>query len=406
MPNYNIDSRSVFTRQTLEKFEDFAWLFFSSRENTHATSTLRADKARINKLCKIFGPMLISAIKHSDLLRWLIAMESKYKPKTTVEYLNLLKGIFKLAVYEKAITESPAEPLYVEVEPYSAPDPFLKSELETMSVTPTEYISDHNLIMSDATSGARVCEWLASKMGGVNLIKGTVRIDSNQVLGEAKSTKNTYSERCIEMSEPLKVILTEQMKIAAKNAEMTITEKLRKTNRTKTYQDRYLFVNPRTGLPYRDVKDFSQRVWKQFIADASALHQQRHGKPIRYRGMSQLRHTYASQALSAGANPVWLAKQLGHANTDMIFKHYAKWIKEDAQVDNNQAVSHQFSRLIGETKDPIIVGSIKKRAELKSLMQVKQALVYSEDNSLKQSIENAIQALEMEIAHFDEVNHG
>lgn len=28
MPNYNIDSQTVFTRQTLEKFEDFAWLFF------------------------------------------------------------------------------------------------------------------------------------------------------------------------------------------------------------------------------------------------------------------------------------------------------------------------------------------------------------------------------------------
>lgn len=142
------------------------------------------------------------------------------------------------------------------------------------------------------------------------------------------------------------------------------------------------------------------------MADASALHQQRHGKPIRYRGMSQLRHTYASQALSAGANPVWLAKQLGHANTDMIFKHYAKWIKEDAQVDNNQAVSHQFSRLIGETKDPIIVGSLKKRAELRSLIQVKKALVYSKDETLKRSIENAIRTLEAEIKRFEELNRG
>ncbi|MDF5267019.1 hypothetical protein P3628_24130, partial [Vibrio parahaemolyticus] len=109
MPNYNIDGQSIFTRHTLKKFEDFAWLFFSSRENTHEPATLRSDKARINKLCKIFGPMLISTIRHSDLLRWLMAMESKYKPKTTVEYLNLLKGIFRLAVHEKAITESPAD---------------------------------------------------------------------------------------------------------------------------------------------------------------------------------------------------------------------------------------------------------------------------------------------------------
>lgn len=39
MPNYNIDSQTVFTRQTLEKFEDFAWLFFY-REKTRTRHRL------------------------------------------------------------------------------------------------------------------------------------------------------------------------------------------------------------------------------------------------------------------------------------------------------------------------------------------------------------------------------
>ena len=29
----------------------------------------------------------------------------------------------------------------------------------------------------------------------------------------------------------------------------------------------------------------------------------------------------------AGINPAYIASQLGHANTAMLFKHYAKWIK-------------------------------------------------------------------------------
>ncbi|AVF92312.1 site-specific integrase [Vibrio diabolicus] len=406
MPNYHIDTHPIFAVNALEKFEDFANFFLNSRVNSHAKSTVRADKARINKLCKIFGEKLILEIRHSDLLRWLMAMEAKYKPKTTVEYLNLLKAIFRIAVYEKVITESPAEMLSVYVEFTSEPEPFSRSELETMSLTPTEFASDHNLIVSAPLIGARMCEMIALKRGDIDLEKGVVHIHSNQVLGEAKATKNIYSDRYVEINDPLRVILTDQLKISADNACMTIEERLRKTNQTKTYQEQYLFVNPCTGLPYRDVKDFSQRIWKQFMRDADALHQQRHGKSIKYRGLSQFRHTYASQALTAGVNPVWLAKQLGHANTDMIFKHYAKWIIEDAQVDNNQAVSHQFSRLIGETKDPIIVGSLKKRAELKSLMQVKQALIYSEDDALKQSIENAICTLEAEIKRFEELNRG
>ncbi|MEZ8106029.1 tyrosine-type recombinase/integrase [Vibrio cortegadensis] len=405
MPNFHIDTYLLFTSNSLEKFEEYANLFFSSREKTLATSTLRADKARINKLCKIFGDKLILEIRHSDLLRWLMAMEAKYKPKTTVEYLNLLKGIFRLAVHEKIIQESPAEALHVVVESVSTPDPFYRSELETMGLTPTEFESDKNFIMSCVMIGARICEWLAVKRSDVDLVNGRVHIRSNQVLGEAKATKNRYSDRYVEINEPLAVILSDQMKISIQNSEMTIEEKLRKTTRTQTYKDQYLFVNPRTGLPYRDVKDFSQRVWKGFIKDADALHQQRHGVSIRYRGSSQLRHTYASQSLSSGVNPVWLAKQLGHTNTDMVFKHYTKWIREDAQVDNNRAVTHQFSQLIEGTKDPIMVGSLKKRAELKNLLQAQQAFAFSEDEALKQTIDNSILALQTEIARFEEASH-
>lgn len=405
MPNYHIDTHPIFAINTLEKFEDFAGCFLDSRINTHAKSTVLADKARTNKLSQIFGDKLISEIRHSDLLRWLMAMEAKYKPKTIVEYLNVLKAIFRIAVHEKVIAESPAEALSVCVEFISVPDPFYRLELETMSLTPTEFASDYNLIISTPMLGARMCEMIALKRGDVDLVRGVVHIHSNQVLGEAKATKNRYSDRYVEINEPLRVILAEQLKISADNVQMVIEERLRKTIQTKTYQEQYLFVNPRTGLPYRDVKDFSQRVWKQFMRDADDLHQQRHGKTIKYRGLSQFRHTYASQALTAGANPVWLAKQLGHANTDMIFRHYGTWIKEDAQVDNNQAVSHQFSQLIEGTKDPIVVGSLKKRAELKNLIQAQQAIAFSEDETLKQTIDNSILALQAEIARFEEASH-
>ncbi|EGQ7798838.1 tyrosine-type recombinase/integrase [Vibrio parahaemolyticus] len=406
MPIYNIDTHSIFTANTLEKFEEFANFFLSARKNSHATSTFRADKARINKLCGVFGDKLISEIRHSDLLKWLMVMEEKYKPKTTVEYLNLLKGIFRLAVNEKVISTSPAESLHVYVEFEASPDPFSRAELETMALTPTEFESDHNLIVSTPALGARMCEVIALKRGDVDIEQGVVHIHSNQVLGEAKATKNRYSDRYVEINEPLRVILTKQLELSANNACVTIEERKRRTIHTKTYEAQYLFVNPHTGLPYRDVKDFSQRVWKQFMFDASALHEQRHGESIKYRGLSQFRHTYASQALSAGANPVWLAKQLGHANTEMIFKHYGKWIKEDSQVDNNIAVSRQFSQLIEETKHPITVGSLQKQAELNRLNQVMKSLEFTSNNVVKNTIFSEIQRLEEEIARFEEVSNG
>lgn len=41
-----------------------------------------------------------------------------------------------------------------------------------------------------------------------------------------------------------------------------------------------------------------------------------------------MRHTYASTLLSNGENVFWLATQMGHENTEMIFKHYGKWIPQ------------------------------------------------------------------------------
>jgi integrase len=41
-----------------------------------------------------------------------------------------------------------------------------------------------------------------------------------------------------------------------------------------------------------------------------------------------LRHTYASMMLSAGENPAWIARQMGHADWGMIRRTYARWMPD------------------------------------------------------------------------------
>ena len=52
---------------------------------------------------------------------------------------------------------------------------------------------------------------------------------------------------------------------------------------------------------------------------------------IPYRNPYQLRHTFASTLLTAGANPWYVAQQLGHEDVEMIFRTYGKFIREDYQ---------------------------------------------------------------------------
>lgn len=39
-----------------------------------------------------------------------------------------------------------------------------------------------------------------------------------------------------------------------------------------------------------------------------------------------MRHTFASQALSAGENVIWVARQMGHRDWTITAKKYARWI--------------------------------------------------------------------------------
>ena len=47
---------------------------------------------------------------------------------------------------------------------------------------------------------------------------------------------------------------------------------------------------------------------------------------LRYRESYQTRHTFATLALTAGANPSYIARQLGYTNANMLFRVYSKWI--------------------------------------------------------------------------------
>ncbi|RVR66123.1 integrase, partial [Citrobacter freundii] len=64
---------------------------------------------------------------------------------------------------------------------------------------------------------------------------------------------------------------------------------------------------------------------------------------IRHRKAYQSRHTYACWSLSAGANPSFIASQMGNTDAQMVYKVYGKWMSEKSgeQVTLlNKALSH------------------------------------------------------------------
>jgi hypothetical protein len=86
-----------------------------------------------------------------------------------------------------------------------------------------------------------------------------------------------------------------------------------------------IFQNPTNGEQWAGDKPIRGR-WERILLKAG----------VRYRNPYQTRHTYASSLLMLGANPLYVATQLGHVDTTLVFRTYGRWISAGLNNDKRQ----------------------------------------------------------------------
>lgn len=79
-----------------------------------------------------------------------------------------------------------------------------------------------------------------------------------------------------------------------------------------------IFVNPTYGEQRAGDKPIRER-WCRILLVAG----------VRDQNPYQTRHTFASSLLMLGANPLYVATQLGHVDTALVFRTYGRWIGSD-----------------------------------------------------------------------------
>jgi integrase len=124
------------------------------------------------------------------------------------------------------------------------------------------------------------------------------------VLGEDEYTKTDSSQRDIQMSQPVYEALTRQWEGSGKLSE-------------------YVFCN-REGHPI-DNKNFSDRVWYPLLRHLG----------LAKRRPYQMRHTAATLWLASGEAPEWVARQLGHSSTQMLFTVYSRFVPNMTRQDGS-----------------------------------------------------------------------
>jgi integrase len=72
-----------------------------------------------------------------------------------------------------------------------------------------------------------------------------------------------------------------------------------------------------------DNKNFINRVWSPLLRHLGLVHRRAY----------QMRHTAATLWLASGEAPEWIARQLGHTSTEMLFRVYSRYVPNFPSAD-------------------------------------------------------------------------
>ena len=138
----------------------------------------------------------------------------------------------------------------------------------------------------------------------VDLARRQILIRETLVAGRREGTKTPESRREIQVSPVVDEALRAQEKVSRGRSE-------------------YVFCL-RNGTPIQH-QNFTNRVWYPLLRHLG----------LKKRRPYQTRHTAATLWLAAGENPEWIARQMGHTTTEMLFRVYSRYVPNLTRQDGS-----------------------------------------------------------------------
>ncbi|MBD9483870.1 site-specific integrase [Pseudomonas sp. PDM14] len=297
-------------------------LWLDIKRNHLAASGFRGYLSRVeNHIRPRWGNHQADQIDHLDLQSWVqLELMPKLHNKTVREIVSNMRQIFRLYRTRNKTAHDPTDGIVITLPDSDDPDPFTRAEIAQILSTESDRTQELNMVEFMMWTGPRISEAMALAWEDVDLEAGTVIFRRARVRSQYKVTKTRRSTRKVTLLAPSLRALKAQVK-HTKNLPPVEIEITDRDNRTKKVQKvRFVFHNTASGEAYSTSDTLRNGWWKAHLKKAG----------IRPRGPNQCRHTFASQMLTSGiATPEWIADQMGHTSTAMIFKHYATWISKD-----------------------------------------------------------------------------
>ncbi|WP_312626701.1 site-specific integrase [Scandinavium sp.] len=330
--HFGIKNKEITVSEIAEK-----WLALKSMDVSN--NTMRGYKSVISNMVELIGPRkMISAVSQEDLLflrRELLTgphmlMGGQKQPKTgrkatTVNgYMVVTGGMFQFAADNGYVQKNPFDGISLLKKSKADPDPLERDEFSRL-IGAALHPQFRNLWSLAVYTGMRHGELCALAWEDIDLKTGTIIVKRTYTRAKEFTLPKTDAgtDRIIHLVQPAIETLKAQAQLTRVNRQRQIVVKLREYGRTSIHPCTFVF-NPeltrrgRPGANHYSVPSLHSS-WENMTRRAG----------LRYRNAYQSRHTYACWSLAAGANPTFIANQMGHRNAQMVYMVYGAWMSEN-----------------------------------------------------------------------------
>lgn len=240
--------------------------------------------------------------------------------KSCNNYLIPLRGIFEFEFRGRTALDNPMAGINNMTVIKKIPDPLSADERNAILADMREHYDPR--ITAYFTfmfyTGVRPEEAIALQWSDLNRHHRTTRIQRVRTFrGSERDGSKTHSERDVDL-------------VAAALTAVMVMQAFTLMNGP----DACIFENPVTGKPWHDERSQRDHYWTPTLVRLG----------IRHRRAYNTRHTYATTALMApDVNPAYIARQLGHTSTQMLFSVYSKWIDGADKGAQRQALERAMT---------------------------------------------------------------
>ncbi|MDE4454823.1 site-specific integrase [Psychrobacter sp. DAB_AL62B] len=305
-----LNDRKECINTNVPSFKQFATLWFSEKEIEWRDTYKRKIQEIIDMyLLPEFGTRPIHLIKKTDVLAFRSSLAkvtygkaNKHLSAARINSIMVPLGMILKEAAKRYKFDNPYDDIKSLKEPKTDIQPLtLKEVWKFINGVREDY---RNYYLVRFLTGMRTSEIDGLTWENIDFNRREIVIKQALVKGKMVPPKTQESYRAIQMSPWVFDALKEQQAITYKRSD-------------------YVFC-AHTGEPL-DYNNVNKRVWHPTLKVLG----------LKKRNAYQTRHTAATLWLAAGESPEWIASQMGHSTTKMLFNTYSRYVPNMIRQDGS-----------------------------------------------------------------------